>query len=136
MDDKRCKEQVWADWHEVPCDRKAGHGEGGDYCKQHALRHPAGKPTVEVWEVTNHDLTPRPRLVHSATEKTVVLGTSRTPRVTQYARYFDMREDAFAYALERAENAVRRAEAEHLRAKVVRDDLRAASAKGSKRAIV
>jgi hypothetical protein len=38
----RCTEEVWptTGWIPYQCQKKRGHGENGEYCKQHAKRHP------------------------------------------------------------------------------------------------
>lgn len=51
----KCAEMVWqrASWSSSPCSRKAGYGEDGKYCKQHARKHPpSDQDTVTLYAAT------------------------------------------------------------------------------------
>jgi hypothetical protein len=37
----RCHAEIWDNWTTSRCSRKNGYGRDGDYCKQHAKKHPA-----------------------------------------------------------------------------------------------
>lgn len=37
-DKARCVASVFGNWHSSQCSRPRGHGEGGEYCKQHAAK--------------------------------------------------------------------------------------------------
>jgi hypothetical protein len=48
-DKTRCVEEVvdFSGWHFYQCSRKRGYGLNGEYCKQHAKRHPASPSSKE-----------------------------------------------------------------------------------------
>jgi hypothetical protein len=73
MEAGRCEEMVFESWHSHQCNRKSGHGKGGRYCKQHALRHPIGDtPTFVRWTVGKFDREPQRVECQSETDTTMV----------------------------------------------------------------
>lgn len=48
-DKARCVASVFGNWHSSQCSRPRGHGEAGEYCKQHATK---GSPWQKLgdWE--------------------------------------------------------------------------------------
>lgn len=113
---KTCKETVWGErvqsWK---CQRSAGYGPNGDYCKQHARRHEKKEATVTLWdlEIKYGDGIPKPIKAREVTPSTYIDETGRRlGRKTEYHLIFDSEEEAIQCSLTRTRNALKRAKAE------------------------
>lgn len=84
MSEELCRERVThaGVWHSVRCSRRAGHGKDGLYCRQHALKHPAGaQETQRWWKVSRWSDEPEPVEVVKSSAKTIVLKNGYRARI-------------------------------------------------------
>lgn len=112
----RCAERIFGSrvtsWQ---CNRPAGHGPGGRYCKVHARAHDTKGAELTLWcvEVLYGDVTPKPIKVREIMPSSFIDERGRkNNRMTQYALHFDTKEQAFAEAIARTERKLERATAE------------------------
>jgi hypothetical protein len=91
------------------CPNKPGHGPDGLYCRAHA---PLVSEASETWwYVGRYSDEIKRRMASGSTEHTVIVNGSRDKKVTDYGRYFPTWEEAHAYVIQRAEDALRSARA-------------------------
>jgi len=121
MDDNRCAKKVWHNYTNNRCARKAGYGEGGLYCKQHAKQYPAeDQETVTMYAAKQeyssfdvavcqvYDVTDKTLMVHSAQAifgYAPAKGYTRMPPNGQWW-FFDTATEALVWVMARMGNKV------------------------------
>ncbi len=112
----QCVERVWgprvSDWR---CNRGAGFGPKGEYCKQHAARHEKKKPNAVLFKIPANfidwdKVTIEEMRVVSFTESTYMDEHGRrSNRKNDYDITFDTKQAAKTALLEKAEKELSRA---------------------------
>jgi len=126
MMDEKCKEMVspsgpYGSFHQHRCNRSAGYGKDGLYCKQHAKRYPAeNQETVTMYAAKQeygsfdvavcqvYDVTDRTLAIHSAQAifgYAPQRGHTMMPPNGQW-RFFEKLSDALAWVVTRMGNKV------------------------------
>ncbi len=117
MIDKKCNERVFGTWSYKDCENPAGHGKDGAYCKRHAKKHPADDaPTRTFWRAipSRHDVEEVTATHWTATSLSITTPntsggnghTYTTKRVGKYETFFDTKEEAWQWLLERQSNVI------------------------------
>lgn len=120
-EDELCAETVRGDWSSRRCSRKAGHGQGGLYCKQHSARHPdENAEAFMVYKTVSYSSKIQEVEAIRETDHCFFLKKGeRVQKVSDWCRHHKTKEEAvdhlrkrLEYKIESARNQMERASAD------------------------